>query len=76
MLLPFALAFPLLLMGLLSFMDWIEAPLRSEAEAEKLPAFLDEAQPDEIEIFVSTGLKTAVDRHWMRQRVTKLLPGR
>jgi hypothetical protein len=71
-----ALAFPLLLMGLLSLMDWIEAPLRSEAEGDKLPAFLEQAQPEEIETFVRDGLKTALERHWLRQRVAGLLPGR
>jgi hypothetical protein len=71
-----ALAFPLLLMGLLSLMDWIEAPLRSEAEGDKLPAFLEQAQPEEIETFVRDGLKTALERHWLRQRVAGLLSGR
>jgi hypothetical protein len=71
-----ALAFPLLLLGLLALMDWIEAPLRSEAEADKLPAFLEHAPPDEIETFVRDGLRTALERHWLRQRVIHLLPGR
>lgn len=71
-----ALAFPLLLMGLLAFMDWIEAPLRSEANADDLPAFFESAQPDDIEDFVRDGLKTALDRHWLRQRMLRLLPGR
>ena len=57
-------------------MDWIEAPLRSEAEADKLPAFLEQAQPEEIETFVRDGLKTALERHWLRQRMARLLPGR
>jgi hypothetical protein len=72
-----ALAFPLLLMGLLMLMDWIEAPLRSEATADGLPAFLEDAPPEEIEIFVRDGLKTALERHWLRQRLARrLLPGR
>lgn len=71
-----ALGFPLLLMGLLAFMDWIEAPLRSEATADELPVFLESAQPDDIETFVRDGLKTALERHWLRQRMVRLLPGR
>ena len=71
-----ALAFPLLLLGLLAFMDWIEAPLRSEANGDRLPAYFEQAQPEDIEIFVRDGLKTALDRHWLRQRMVRLLPGR
>jgi hypothetical protein len=77
MLLYLGLGFPILLLGLLGFMEWIEAPLRSEAIAERLPEFLDTAPPEELEVFVSAGLKAALDRHWLRQRVgRRLLPGR
>ena len=69
-----ALAFPILLLGLLALMDWIEAPLRSEDSAEELPAFLDMAHPDEIEEYVRHGLKAALERHWLRQRVLRLVP--
>ena len=71
-----ALAFPMLLMVFMMFMDWIEAPLRSEASADALPDFFDKAQPDDIEVFVRDGLKTALDRHWMRQRMVRLLAKR
>jgi hypothetical protein len=71
-----ALAFPLLLLVFLMFMDWIEAPLRSEASADGLPDFFDKAQPDDIEVFVRDGLKTALERHWMRQRMVRRLAGR
>src|SRR3954471_11156516 len=74
-LLPLALAFPLVLLALLAFMDWIEAPLRSDDSARTLPAFLDTAGPDEIEDYVRDGLKAALDRHWLRQRMRRLLPG-
>jgi hypothetical protein len=70
------LAFPLALLGLLLFMDWIEAPLRSDDNARELPAFLDEAGPDEIEDYVRHGLKAALDRHWLRQRFRRMVPGR
>jgi hypothetical protein len=69
-----ALGFPLVLLALLAFMDWIEAPLRSDDSARTLPAFLDTAGPDEIEDYVRHGLKAALDRHWLRQRVRRLLP--
>lgn len=71
-----ALGFPVLLLGLLAVMDWIEAPLRSEARADHLPAVLEDAGPEDIEIFVRDGLKTALERHWLRQRMVRLLPGR
>jgi hypothetical protein len=61
------LGFPLALLGLLALMNWIEAPLRSDDSAAELPAYLDEAQPDEIETFVRNGFKTALDRYWMRE---------
>ena len=64
-----ALGFPLVLLALLAIMDWIEAPLRSDDSARTLPAFLDKAAPDEIEDYVRDGLKAALDRHWMRQRM-------
>jgi hypothetical protein len=70
----FALGFPLVLLVLLAVMDWIEAPLRSDDNARKLPAFLDSAGPDEIEDFVRDGLKAALERHWLRQRLRRLVP--
>jgi hypothetical protein len=70
----FALGFPLVLLGLLALMDWIEAPLRSDDSARQLPAFLDSAGPDEVEDYVRNGLKAALDRHWMRQRMRRFLP--
>jgi hypothetical protein len=69
-----ALGFPLVLLGLLALMDWIEAPLRSDDHARKLPAFLDSAGPDEIEDYVRDGLKAALERHWLRQRIRRLMP--
>ena len=75
-LLPLALAFPLVLLAFLAIMDWIEAPLRSDDSARTLPAFLDTAGPDEIEDYVRDGLKAALDRHWMRQRMRRFLPAR
>jgi hypothetical protein len=68
-----ALGFPLVLLALLAVMDWIEAPLRSDDSARQLPAFLDSAGPDEIEDYVRNGLKAALDRHWLRQRMRRLL---
>ena len=72
----FTLCFPLALLGLLMLMDWIEGPLRSDDNARGLPAFLDEAGPDEIEDYVRYGLKAALDRHWLRQRLRRWMPGR
>ena len=71
-----ALGFPLVLLALLALMDWIEAPLRSDDSARTLPAFLDSAAPDEIEDYVRDGLKAALDRHWLRQRIRRYLPRR
>jgi hypothetical protein len=68
------LGFPLVLLALLAVMDWIEAPLRSDDSARQLPAFLDDAGPDEVEDYVRHGLKATLDRHWMRQRMRRLLP--
>ncbi len=65
------LAFPVALLGLLALMDWIEAPLRSDDHARRLPAFLDTAGPEEIEDYVRDGLRAALDRHWLRQRIRR-----
>jgi hypothetical protein len=67
------LGFPLALLALLALMEWIEAPLRSDDNARTLPAFLDDAGPDEIEDYVRHGLKAALDRHWLRQRMRRLV---
>ena len=72
----FALGFPLLLLLLLLFMDWIEAPVRSEAAADLLPAMVEQSAPDDLEDYVRDNLKSVLDRHWLRQRVVRLLPGR
>ena len=71
-----ALAFPLALLGLLALMEWIEAPLRSESHGRRVPGLLETAAPDEVEIYVSSHLRAALERHWLRQRVARLLPGR
>jgi hypothetical protein len=73
-LLLLALAFPFVLLGLLPLMEWIEAPLRSDDSARRLPDFLDSAGPDEIEDFVQHGLKAALERHWLRQRMRRFVP--
>jgi hypothetical protein len=68
------LGFPFVLLALLALMDWIEAPLRSDDSARTLPEFLDTAGPDEIEDYVRHGLKAALDRHWLRQRMRRFVP--
>jgi hypothetical protein len=69
------LGFPIVLLGLLALMEWIEAPLRCHDSAAELPKFLDTAQADEIEVFVRNGYKAALDRHWQRQRMIGRLNG-
>lgn len=71
-----ALFVPFGLLGLLLVMGWIEAPLRSESLAEGLPEFLERASPEEIEVYVSSGLKPALERYWLSRRMRALLPGR
>jgi hypothetical protein len=62
-----SLMFPAVLLGLLLVMEHIECPLRDEAVGDTLVNFLDNAQPDEVETFVSQGLARALDRYWRRR---------
>ena len=62
------------LMALLVAMDHVERPLRRASVNELLETFLDTAQPDEVEIFVSQGFGPALDTYWRRRRLTRVRP--
>ena len=71
------LAFTLLpgaLLILLVVMDHVERPLRRASVNELLETFLDTAQPEEVEIFVSQGFGPALDTYWRRHRLTQVRP--
>ena len=62
------------LMALLVVMDHVERPLRRASVTELLETFLDTAQPEEVEIFVSQGFGPALDTYWRRRRLTRVRP--
>lgn len=77
MFLLFALLFPGVLLVLLLAMERVEVPLRDEAIGEHVIAFLDQAQPDDVEALVRNGLAAAMERYWRRRALrSRLLPSR
>ena len=75
--LPLGLLLPLALLGLMLAMERVERPLREESVVnDQLETFLETAQPDEVETFVSEGYAPALERYWRRRRLSRLLPGR
>jgi hypothetical protein len=66
------LAFPFLLMVFMLVMERIEEPLTRVATERDVEDFLDHANPDELETFVSEGTDSAMDRFRARLR---LMPG-
>ena len=70
------LLLPLFLLLLLLSMERVERPLRVDAVTEQLETFLDTANPDEVEAFVSEGYAPALERYRRRRRLSRLLPGR
>ncbi len=67
---------PLLLLLLMLAMERVERPLRRESIGDQLEAFLDAAQPEEVETFIQEGSSQALERYWRRRRLARLLPGR
>lgn len=76
MVLLLGLLLPFVLLALLLAMERVERPLRRATGNEHLAAFLETAQPDEVEAFISEGLAPALERYWRRRRLARLLPGR
>lgn len=66
------LLIPFLLLGFLLFMGKVEEPLRRAATERDVEKFLDEANPEELETFVSEGTDSALrrfrDRLGLRRR--------
>lgn len=70
------LLLPLFLLVLMLAMEHVERPLRFDAVTEQLESFLDTANPDDLEAFVSEGYAPALERYRRRRRISRLLPGR
>lgn len=73
--LTLTLAFPLVLLALMLAMERVERPLSQVSVVDELEAFLESAQPDEVEAYVREGLGPALERYWRRRRLARLLPG-
>ncbi len=69
------LLFPLMLFALVLGMQRVESGLANDRTSE-LSDFLDTAQPDEIEAYISEGLAPALDRYWRRRRRGRFRPRR
>ena len=70
-----ALLDPLVLLGLLMWMERVERGLPDGSLGDHVLAFLDDARPDEVEELVVNGLGPALDRYWRRRRLARLVPG-
>ena len=74
------LLIPLLLLAFMLLMGRVEEPLRREAPERDVEEFLDEANPQELETFVSEGTDSALKRFRnrlsvrRRRRVGEALP--
>jgi hypothetical protein len=70
-----AIAFPVVLLGLLLAMERVERPLNAAANtSEGLEGFLDNARPDEVNTLANFGLAAALERY--RRRLGKTPPGK
>jgi len=69
-----AIAFPVVLLGLLLAMERVERPLNAADTRKGLEGFLDNASPDEVNTLVTFGLATALERY--RRRLRKGSPGK
>ncbi len=63
-----ALLFPLLLLGLLLAMERVERPLHAIDTNRELEGFLDGANPEEVDTFVSQGFAAGLERYRRRRR--------
>lgn len=63
-----ALLCPLVLLALLLTMERVERPLHAAQVDRDLEKFLDNAQPDEVDTFVSQGFAAALERYGKRRR--------
>lgn len=70
------LLFPVLLLGFLLFMGWVEEPLSRAATERKVEQFLDQANPDELDTFVREGTDSALRRFTERLRFGRRRNGR
>jgi hypothetical protein len=70
------LLLPVLLLVLMLAMERVERPLRVDSVTEQLEKFLDTANPDEVEAFVSEGYAPALEKYRRRRRLSRLMPGR
>lgn len=59
-----AVLLPLLLLGLLLAMQWVERSLSRDTLADQLTEFLRTARPEDLEAFVRDGLAVPVRRYW------------
>ncbi|MEP7054655.1 MAG: hypothetical protein ABI912_05345 [Actinomycetota bacterium] len=67
-----ALLFPFLLLLLMLLMERVEGPLRRDEVGSQLETFLETAQADEVETFVTEGFAPALDRYWRRKAAGRI----
>lgn len=65
--------FPVALLFFMLFMERVEQPLRRDAAESDVGEFLDHAQPDDVDTFLHSGLRRALDKR-RRRRSLRLRP--
>ena len=65
----FVLGFPFVLLGFMLFMERVERPLTRAATERKVERFLDDANDDELDVFVREGTDSALGR--LRRRLRR-----
>lgn len=63
-----AIAFPVVLLGLLLAMERVERPLNAANTHKAIEGFLDNAQPDEVNTLVNQGMAAALKQYSRRIR--------
>jgi hypothetical protein len=69
------LLFPFVLLGFVMFMGRVEEPISRIADERDIEHFLDDANRDEIEVFVREGTDSALSRFRSRLGLSRLRRG-
>jgi hypothetical protein len=69
------LLFPFVLLGFVMIMGRVEEPLTQIADEREIEQFLDDASPEELDVFVREGADSAISRFQARLGLNRLRRG-
>lgn len=70
------LLFPCVLLGFVMLMGRVEEPLRQIAEERDIEQFFDDANAEELDVFIREGTESALSRFQARLGLRRLRPGK